>query len=36
LREQAFTVHTPNGDLPARLQMAPFYDPQRTRILADS
>jgi len=36
LREQAFTVHTPNGDLPARLQMAPFYDPQRARILADS
>ena len=36
LREQTFTVHTPNGDLPARLQMAPFYDPQRTRILADS
>ena len=36
LREHAFTVHTPSGDLPARLQMAPFYDPQRTRILADS
>ena len=36
LREQSFTVHTPHGDLPARLQMAPFYDPQRTRILADS
>jgi 4-methylaminobutanoate oxidase (formaldehyde-forming) len=36
LREQSFTVHTPNGDLPARLQMAPLYDPARTRILADS
>jgi 4-methylaminobutanoate oxidase (formaldehyde-forming) len=36
LREQAFTVHTPGGDLPARLQMAPFYDPARARILADS
>jgi 4-methylaminobutanoate oxidase (formaldehyde-forming) len=36
LREQAFTVHTPRGDLPARLQMAPFYDPSRARILADS
>jgi 4-methylaminobutanoate oxidase (formaldehyde-forming) len=36
LREQSFTVHTPHGDLPARLQLAPFYDPQRTRILADS
>ncbi|MEI6697878.1 MAG: FAD-dependent oxidoreductase [Mycobacteriaceae bacterium] len=36
LREQLFTVATPQGDLPARLQMAPFYDPARTRILADS
>jgi 4-methylaminobutanoate oxidase (formaldehyde-forming) len=36
LREQSFTVHTPHGDLPARLQMAPFYDPARTRILAES
>jgi 4-methylaminobutanoate oxidase (formaldehyde-forming) len=36
LREQIFTVHTPHGDLPARLQTAPFYDPARTRILADS
>ena len=33
LREQSFTVHTPNGDYPARLQFQPFYDPQRTRIL---
>ena len=33
LREQSFTVHTPHGDLPARLQMPSFYDPQRTRIL---
>jgi len=36
LREQSFTVHTPHGELPARLQMAPFYDPARTRILAES
>ena len=36
LREESFTVHTPHGDLPARLQMAPFYDPARTRILAES
>ena len=33
LREQSFTVQTPGGDLAARLQMQPFYDPQRTRIL---
>ena len=33
LRETSFSVHTPDGDLPARLQMAPFYDPQRRRIL---
>jgi hypothetical protein len=26
-------VHTPGGDLPARLQMQPFYDPARKRIL---
>ena len=36
LRGQSFSVYTPHGDLPARLQMAPFYDPDRTRILADS
>ena len=33
LREQSFTVHTPGGDLAARLQLQPFYDPGRTRIL---
>jgi 4-methylaminobutanoate oxidase (formaldehyde-forming) len=33
MREQSFTVHTPGGELDARLQFAPFYDPQRTRIL---
>ena len=33
LRETSFSVHTPGGDLPARLQMTPFYDPQRRRIL---
>jgi len=29
-----FRVRTPAGDVPARLQIAPFYDPQRLRILA--
>jgi len=33
LREQSFTVQTPGGDYPVRLQFQPFYDPQRTRIL---
>ena len=33
LRGQTFMVHTPGGDLPARLQMQPFYDPARKRIL---
>ncbi|MGO9671970.1 MAG: FAD-dependent oxidoreductase [Streptosporangiaceae bacterium] len=28
-----FRVRTPAGDVPARLQIAPFYDPQRLRIL---
>jgi glycine cleavage system aminomethyltransferase T len=28
-----FTVRTGAGDVPARLQIAPFYDPQRLRIL---
>jgi 4-methylaminobutanoate oxidase (formaldehyde-forming) len=30
-----FTVRTGTGrELPARLQIAPFYDPQRLRILS--
>jgi glycine cleavage system aminomethyltransferase T/glycine/D-amino acid oxidase-like deaminating enzyme len=33
LKGGGFTVHTPAGDVPARLQVAPFYDPQRLRIL---
>ena len=33
LRDQSFTVATPGGDLAARLQLQPFYDPARTRIL---
>ena len=33
LRETAFTVQTPGGDLAARLQLQPFYDPARKRIL---
>jgi hypothetical protein len=28
-----FRVRTPDGELPARLQIAPLYDPQRLRIL---
>ena len=28
-----FRVRTPGGELPARLQIAPPYDPQRLRIL---
>jgi 4-methylaminobutanoate oxidase (formaldehyde-forming) len=35
LRETRFTVRTPGGDLPARLQLAPLYDPKRLRILAE-
>jgi glycine cleavage system aminomethyltransferase T/glycine/D-amino acid oxidase-like deaminating enzyme len=35
LKEGTFTVRTGSGrDVPARLQIAPFYDPQRLRILA--
>jgi glycine cleavage system aminomethyltransferase T/glycine/D-amino acid oxidase-like deaminating enzyme len=34
LRGGSFTVRTGSGlDVPARLQIAPFYDPQRLRIL---
>jgi hypothetical protein len=32
LRAHNFRVRTPAGDLPARLQIAPIYDPQRLRI----
>jgi 4-methylaminobutanoate oxidase (formaldehyde-forming) len=28
-----FRVRTPSGEVPVRLQIAPFYDPQRLRIL---
>jgi len=35
LRYGRFHVATPSGNLPARLQLAPFYDPQRLRILAE-
>jgi 4-methylaminobutanoate oxidase (formaldehyde-forming) len=34
LAEATFEVHTPAGRLPAQVQLAPFYDPQRLRILA--
>src|SRR5580692_9312328 len=34
LAAQEFRVRTGTGDVPARLQLAPFYDPQRIRILA--
>jgi glycine cleavage system aminomethyltransferase T/glycine/D-amino acid oxidase-like deaminating enzyme len=30
-----FSLHTPDGMVPARLQIAPLYDPKRLRILAD-
>ena len=33
LKAGGFRVHTPAGDVPARLQLAPLYDPQRLRIL---
>ena len=33
LKSGDFRVHTPAGQVPARLQIAPFYDPQRLRIL---
>jgi hypothetical protein len=33
LKESDFRVRTPGGDVPARLQIAPPYDPQRLRIL---
>jgi 4-methylaminobutanoate oxidase (formaldehyde-forming) len=29
-----FTVWTPHGEQPARLQLGPLYDPKRLRILA--
>ena len=34
LADGEFTVRAGSADLPARLQIAPFYDPQRLRILA--
>ncbi len=34
LKGGEFRVRTGVGDVPARLQIAPFYDPQRLRILA--
>ncbi len=36
LREQSFSVRTPGGDHPARLQIGPLYDPKRIRILDQS
>ncbi len=33
LKSGDFQVRTPAGHVPARLQIAPFYDPQRQRIL---
>jgi glycine cleavage system aminomethyltransferase T/glycine/D-amino acid oxidase-like deaminating enzyme len=35
LAEGGFTLQTPSGDVPARLQIPPLYDPKRLRILAD-
>jgi glycine cleavage system aminomethyltransferase T len=34
LSGQKFHVRSGAGDVPARLQIAPFYDPKRLRILA--
>jgi glycine cleavage system aminomethyltransferase T/glycine/D-amino acid oxidase-like deaminating enzyme len=34
LKGGEFRVHTGAGDVPVQLQIAPFYDPQRLRILA--
>jgi glycine cleavage system aminomethyltransferase T len=34
LKEGEFSVRTGTGRTPVRLQIAPFYDPQRLRILA--
>jgi heterotetrameric sarcosine oxidase gamma subunit len=34
LKSTEFAVRTPAGDVAARLQIAPFYDPSRQRILA--
>jgi glycine cleavage system aminomethyltransferase T/glycine/D-amino acid oxidase-like deaminating enzyme len=33
LKSGDFRVRTPAGDVPARLQIAPLYDPERLRIL---
>jgi hypothetical protein len=33
LKEGDFRVRTPDGEIPARLQIAPPYDSQRLRIL---
>ena len=33
LKSGDFRAHTPSGDVPVRLQIAPLYDPQRLRIL---
>jgi 4-methylaminobutanoate oxidase (formaldehyde-forming) len=33
LRSHEFSVVTPNGTMPAHLQFAPFFDPDRSRIL---
>jgi heterotetrameric sarcosine oxidase gamma subunit len=34
LDQDGFRVRTPGGDVPARLQTAPLYDPKRLRILS--
>ena len=36
LKSGSFTVRGDQRDWPTRLQIAPFYDPQRLRILADT
>jgi glycine cleavage system aminomethyltransferase T/glycine/D-amino acid oxidase-like deaminating enzyme len=34
LSQGGFSVHTPAGEVPARVQIPPLYDPKRLRILA--
>jgi hypothetical protein len=36
LAQQQVEIDTPTGRLPARVQLGPFYDPSRSRILAQA
>jgi glycine cleavage system aminomethyltransferase T/glycine/D-amino acid oxidase-like deaminating enzyme len=35
LAQGGFTLHTPGGEVPVRLQIPPLYDPKRLRVLAE-